>query len=79
MQPRPQWLIDWIENKVCRWVRLSCGHSDDMRDPKIGIVIGDDASVVCEKCECWVTVVGPITFREHAGLPHPEYPPEPLF
>jgi len=69
------WLDEWLENKG-RYVRLSCGDTDDINDRSV-IAIGN--RVYCEKCNEWTVVVYSVKFLEYLGLKLSRQPDEPQF
>lgn len=75
---RPQWLIDWIADKG-KFVKLACGHNEDLNDRCL-IVVGKDHAVLCERCNTWTTVEKSINLYEyHTGKEPPVQPDEPPF
>lgn len=76
---RPEWLKEWIANQG-RWVRLSCGCSEDLNSRTLTVVGAfKNSAVYCEKCEQFSAVVRSITVAEAMGIPAKEVPPQPLF
>lgn len=73
--PSPNhWLKEWLENQG-QYVRLECGHTEDLKD-RGALIIGN--RVLCDECG-WTSVRRSIRFLEYIGLKRTPTPAEPPF
>lgn len=71
--PSGYWLKDWLANQG-EYVRLACGHTEDLKDRGATIV---GKRVLCDECG-WTSIKRSISFGEYIGLrrePTPDDPP----
>ena len=67
------WRKEWLENKG-QYVRLECGHVEDLHDRTIVIIkTFDGCEVLCERCNSFETVIGTHRYQS------PEYSQDPMF
>src|SRR5262245_58790202 len=71
---RPQWLKEWIQNRV-RFGRLVCGHFFDMND-RTGIIVGH--KVDCADCKTGIDIDRPSTLMERFGITPGNYDKPPF-
>ena len=77
---RPQWLKDWIADQG-HYVKLACGHKDNLNDRALLIIAAfgkSQVTVFCERCNLFTAVVRKMTFREYANITA-VIPDDPLF
>jgi uncharacterized protein YlaI len=69
------WLKEWIENKG-RWVRLICGHIEDLNDRTLTILkTFPGTEVLCNECNRFVLVKESLRTKR----PPTKIPDEPLY